>query len=89
MEPKDLLLDAICAALGVPENLPEGHGRSFRLGVADELATDQRTSERSESVHPPTHDASYRQGREVGKLLVAAIAVRTKETAAHKARTAP
>ena len=86
MTPKDLLLDAICAALGVPDDLPEGHGRSFRLGVSDELAADQRSSARDETPHPSTHDASYRHGRNVGKLLVSAFAVRTKETAAHRAR---
>lgn len=55
--------------------IPHGHGRSFKKGVADGLL-DEKTSE---SNLPNGHDESYRKGVELGKKLKEEIAEKVKD----------
>jgi hypothetical protein len=54
-----------------PDTLPEGHGGSFKKGIADELLSEVSTP----LFHTPNgHGQSRESGGKVGQLLVKEIA---------------
>lgn len=56
--------------IDIPDTLPEGHGASFKKGIADALLESAGTP----LDHTPNgHELSRRRGQEVGRLLVREI----------------
>lgn len=56
--------------VNLPEKLPEGHGLSFKKGIADALLKEERLA----SDLPNGHGASYQKGRQFGDQLKERIA---------------
>jgi hypothetical protein len=57
--------------INIPDTLPEGHGASFKKGIADALLESAMTP----PDHTPNgHEQSRQRGKEVGSLLVKEIA---------------
>ena len=56
--------------INLPEKLPEGHGLSFKRGIADALLQEERFA----SDLPNGHSASYRKGQQAGEQLRELIA---------------
>jgi hypothetical protein len=57
--------------LEIPDELPEGHGASFKKGVADSLI---RAAETPLEHTPNGHEHSRERGKEIGIQLVAEVA---------------
>ena len=57
--------------LEIPDVLPEGHGGSFKKGIADALLKDVKTPL---SHTPNGHEKSREKGREAGDLLFKEVA---------------
>lgn len=56
--------------INLPEKLPEGHGLSFKRGIADALLQEKRFA----SDLPNGHAASYQKGQQTGDQLRELIA---------------
>ena len=57
--------------INIPDTLPEGHGASFKKGLADALLEAAMTP----LEHTPSgHELSRKRGEEVGQLLAKEIA---------------
>lgn len=59
----------------IPDVLPEGHGASFKKGMAESLLMSARTIL---DYTPNGHERSRKKGREAGSLLASKIAIIVK-----------